>query len=257
MANPVLNVNRFNRDAQYAEMMLLSGGEAATVNGTLQITGVLALFMLASAVYVWMKYTAGNTALALQLTGIGAIAGLVLGLIIAFTGLSPRLSNMKYLMPFYAICQGLFLGGISAEFETAYPGIVSMAITGTFAALFSMLLLYTNRVIRYSNTLAKVLFISTLSVAGIYLVNFIGSFFGLSVPVINSASPAGIIFSIIVVVVAALNLVVDFHFIESAAERHFPKVYEWYGAFGLLVTIIWLYVEILKLLAKIQGNRRG
>ena len=172
----------------------------------------------------------------------------ILALVIAFT-------RNKYLVPVYAVCEGFALGGISASMEASYPGIVSQAVAGTFAAFFSMLILYRARVIKCTDKFRSVLFISTLSIAIVYLINWIGGFFGYAVPFINSSSNIGIAVSAIVVVVAAFNLIVDFDFIERGAQRMLPKDYEWYGAFGLMVTLVWLYLEILRLLAKLQDRR--
>ena len=149
----------------------------------------------------------------------------------------------------------MFLGGVSATFEASMPGIVSQAVAGTFAALFSMLILYRANVIRCTDKFRSVIFITTASIAVVYLVNFIGSFFGLHVPLINSSSTAGIVVTAVIVVIAALNLFIDFDFIERGAQNMLPKDMEWYGAFGLMVTIVWLYLEILRLLAKLQSRR--
>ena len=164
-------------------------------------------------------------------------------------------SKNKFLVPIYAVCEGLALGGISATFEASYPGIVSQAVAGTFAALFSMLILYRAKIISCTDKFRSVIFIATASIAVVYLVNFIGSFFNMQVPLLNSSSNAGIAITAIVVVIAALNLIVDFDFIERGAENMLPKDYEWYGAFGLMVTLVWLYLEILRLLAKLSDRR--
>ena len=192
--------------------------------------------------------TAGYTDLAMMLTAGGGIVAFILGLIVSFT-------RNKYLVPVYAVSEGLFLGGISATFEASYPGIVSQAVAGTFAALFSMLILYRANVIRCTDKFRSVIFISTLSIAGIYLINFIGSFFHMQVPLINSSSTLGLAVSAVVCVIAALNLIIDFDFIERGAQNYLPKDFEWFGAFGLMVTLVWLYLEILRLLAKFQDRR--
>ena len=140
-------------------------------------------------------------------------------------------------------------------FEASYPGIVAQAVAGTFAALFSMLILYRTNVIRCTDKFRSVIFISTASIAVIYLVDFIGSFFHFAVPLINTSSVIGIGFSVLVIVIAALNLIIDFDFIERGAQNYLPKDMEWYGAFGLMVTLVWLYLEILRLLAKLQDRR--
>ena len=239
MANPILNEN-------YAAQERVLQGEPMTVNGTIQITAFLGLLLVASAAFCWSRFTLGYTDM--MLTAGGAIVGFILALVIAFT-------RVKYLIPVYAACEGLFLGGISASFEASYPGIVSQAVAGTFAALFSMLILYRAKLIQCTDKFRSVIFIATCSIAVLYLINFIGHFFHYAVPVINSSSNFGIAFSIIVVIIAALNLIIDFDFIERGARNMLPKDMEWYGAFGLMVTIVWLYLEILRLLAKLQDRR--
>lgn len=241
MANPILN-------EKFAEQERVLQGEPMTINGTIQITAFLGILLVAAAAFVWTRFTLGYTDIAMMLTGGGAIVGFILALIIAF-------SRVKYLIPVYAVCEGFFLGGISATVEASYPGIVAQAVLGTFAALFSMLALYKMNVIRCSDKFRSVIFIATASIAVIYLVNFIGSFFHFAVPVINSSSMLGIGFSAVVVIIAALNLIIDFDFIERGAQNYLPKDMEWYGAFGLMVTMVWLYLEILKLLAKLQDRR--
>ena len=228
MANPILNNN-------FSEQERVLDSEPMTVNGTLQVTAFLSILLVAAAAFAWSRFTMGYTDL-----------GFVLALIISFT-------RKKYLVPVYAVCEGLFLGGISATFEASYPGIVSQAVLGTFAALFSMLILYRTGVIRCTDKFRSVIFIATLSIAAVYLVNLIGSFFHMSVPFINSSSNVGIGVSAIICVIAALNLIIDFDFIERGAQNMIPKDYEWYGAFGLMVTMVWLYLEILRLLAKFSG----
>ena len=241
MANPILNEN-------YAAQERVLQGEPMTVNGTIQITAFLGLLLVASAAFCWSRFTLEYTDMGMMLTAGGAIVGFILALVIAFT-------RVKYLIPVYAACEGLFLGGISASFEASYPGIVSQAVAGTFAALFSMLILYRAKLIQCTDKFRSVIFIATCSIAVLYLINFIGHFFHYAVPVINSSSNFGIAFSIIVVIIAALNLIIDFDFIERGARNMLPKDMEWYGAFGLMVTIVWLYLEILRLLAKLQDRR--
>ena len=241
MANPILNEN-------FTEQERVLQGQPMTVSGTIQITAFLGLILIAAAAFVWSKYSAGYTDMAIMLTGAGVIVGFILALIIAFT-------RNKYLVPIYSACEGMALGGISASFEASYPGIVTQAVMGTFAALFSMLILYRTGIIRCTDKFRSVIFITTASIAVVYLVNFIGSFFGMHVPGINSSSNIGIAISVFVCAIAALNLIVDFDFIERGAQAMLPKDMEWYGAFGLMVTIVWLYLEILRLLAKLNSRR--
>ena len=241
MANPILN-------EKFTEQERVLDGAPMTVNGTIQITAFLGLLVVASAAFTWTRMTAGYTDLAMMLTAGGFIVAFFTALIITFT-------RNKYLVPVYAVAEGLGLGGISASFEASYPGIVSQAVAGTFAALFSMLILYRANIIRCTDKFRSVIFIATLSIAGIYLINFIGGFFHMQVPLINSSSTMGLAVSAVICVIAALNLIIDFDFIERGAQNYLPKDFEWFGAFGLMVTLVWLYLEILRLLAKLQDRR--
>ena len=241
MASPILN-------DKFVDQERVLQGEPMTVNGTIQITAFLGIILIAAAAFVWSRFTLGYTDIAMMLTSVGGIAAFIIGLIVAFT-------RIKYLIPIYAAAEGLLLGGVSSMFEASYPGIVAQAVAGTFAALFSMLILYRTNVIRCTDKFRSVIFISTASIAVIYLVDFIGSFFHFAVPLINTSSVIGIGFSVLVIVIAALNLIIDFDFIERGAQNYLPKDMEWYGAFGLMVTLVWLYLEILRLLAKLQDRR--
>ena len=252
MANPILDPRNFESGREYVEETAMGGVETMSVNGTLQITGFLGLILLVSAMFTWSRFSIGYTDMGVMLTGAGAIIGFILALVITFSRLSTSFQYIKYLVPFYAACEGLFLGGVSATFEASYPGIVSTAVAGTFAALFTMLILYRLRIINCTQTFRSVILIATLSVCGVYLVNMVGHLFGHSVPVVSSATPMGILFNIVVVIIAAFNLIIDFDFIEQGVLRRFPKEFEWYCSFGLMVTIVWMYVEILRLLAKLQ-----
>ena len=240
MSNPIMKIEERNAERE----RVFNEGEVMTVNGALQKTAFMGLILVAAAGFTWQKFLLGYTDMGMMLMSIGGIVGLITALIISFT-------RVTALVPVYAVCEGLLLGGISAIFESSYPGIVAQALAGTFAALFSMLILYRTGMIRCSEKFRSVIFISTFSIAGIYLIDFIGRIFGYAVPIINTATNAGIVFSAIVVVIAALNLIIDFDFIEQGAQRMYPKKYEWYGAFGLMVTLVWLYVEILRLLEKL------
>jgi uncharacterized YccA/Bax inhibitor family protein len=243
MTNPVFKMEERNAERD----RVLNADSIMTINGTIQITAFMGLILVMAAGFVWQKFAMGHTDMGMMLMSIGGIVGFISALIIAF-------ARTTFLVPVYAICEALFLGGISASFEASYPGIVAQAVVGTFAAFFSMLLLYKMNLIRCTDKFRSVIFISTASIAVIYIVNFIGSFFNYAVPIINTATNAGIGFSLIVVAIAALNLIIDFDFIEKGAQNMYPKKYEWYGAFGLMVTLVWLYFEILKLLAKFSSR---
>lgn len=240
MSNPILNEEKFLEQERVLE------GAPMTINGTIQVTAFLGLLLVFAATFSWSRFTAGYTDLAMMLTWGGVIVGFITAIIVSFT-------RNKFLVPVYAVSEGLALGGISAVFEAEMPGIVIQAVAGTFAALFSMLLLYKMGIIRCTEKFRSVIFITTASIAVVYLVDLIGRFFlHLHVPVINSASPAGILFSIFVIGLASLNLIIDFDFIERGEQYMLPKDNEWFGAFGLMVTLVWVYLEILRLLAKLN-----
>lgn len=242
MPNPVFN-------EQVVERVNVLGAEPMTVNGAINKTFVLLAFVVVSSLYVWDLFSKGYTDKASMLMMAGFAVSIVAFIVIMF--------NQKVISiaaPVYAVGEGLILGGISAVFEKSYPGIAIQAIACTFAALASMLFLYRIGAIRCTDKFRSVLFISTLSIAGIYFVNLIGSFFGLHIPQIFTSSSIGIGFSLLVVTIASLNLIIDFDFIERGAQNLLSKNFEWYGAFGLIVTLVWLYIEILNLLAKLRDR---
>lgn len=240
MPNPI-----FNQNAMSQERVLDS--EPMTVNGAINKTFILLGLLLAGSFVVWSAFFQGyaDKASALMMAGL-------IGSIIAF--ITFMFTKNALAAGAYAACEGLLLGGVSAYFEKMYPGIAIQAIGGTFAALFSLLFLYRIGAIRCTEKFRSVIMISTMSIVVIYLVNFIGSFFGMHVPAINTSSNIGILFSSAVVIIAALNLIIDFDFIERGAQQMMPKSFEWYGAFGLMVTLVWLYIEILNLLAKLRDR---
>ena len=174
--------------------------------------------------------------------------------IISFIVIMFNKNSLRFMAPIYALGEGAVLGGVSAMTEQAYPGIAMQAVGATLISLFSMLVLYRAGVIKCSEKFRSVILIATLSIAGIYLIQFIGHFFHMSIPQIFTSSNIGIGFSIFVVAIAALNLIIDFDFIEKGSQYLLPKNMEWYGAFGLMVTLVWLYIEILNLLAKMRDR---
>lgn len=243
MANPILS-NNFNAEERVYE------GEPMTISGAINKTLTLLALVIISAAYTWWLLLSGYTDKASMLCIGGAIVGFILALIISFS----RGKYAPVLAPVYALCEGFFVGGISAFFEAAYSGIVVQAVAGTFAAMLSMLLLYRAKVIQCTDKFRAVLFTATMSIGIIYLIQIIASLFGRGIPQIFTSSAIGIGFSVVVVLIAAFNLIVDFDFIERGAQNLFPKEYEWFGAFGLMVTLIWLYLEILRLLAKFANR---
>jgi uncharacterized YccA/Bax inhibitor family protein len=256
--NPVLNANTFENFGVYRSETETASANVMTINGTVQKTFLLLVLALASASYTWSQAfrlveadpDAAIGSVAPWVFG-GAIVGLITALVICF-----KQAWAPVLAPVYAVAEGFFLGGISAGFEAQYPGIVVQAIGGTFGTLFCLLAAYQSGLIKPTENFKLGIVAATGGIALLYLVTFVAGLFGF--PLFGSlfgSGPIGIGFSVIVVAIAALNLVLDFDFIEQAAERGAPKYLEWYGGFALMVTLIWLYLEILRLLAKLQDRR--
>ncbi len=221
---------------------------AMTVEGTaLKALGLLVVLTICAAVS-WTQ--SSNQTLSGGLLIGSAIGGMIVGLITSF---KPTLA--PFTAPLYAALEGFFLGAISNLFEMRFPGIAAQAVGLTFAVMFIMLGLYSFRVIRVTDQLTRAIVAATGAVCLVYFVTFLLGMFGVMVPSIFSHGPIGIAMSVLVVGLAAFNLLLDFDFIERSAAQGAPKSMEWFGAFGLMVTLVWLYLEILRLLAKLQSNR--
>jgi len=203
---------------------------------------------LITAVYTWGRFMESRDAATIRgLLLVGVVGGLVVAMITIF-----RKTAAPYTAPVYALLQGLALGGISATLEVRFPGIVIQAVALTFGTLVCLLAAYRSGLIRATENFKLGVVAATGGIFLLYLVSFVMGFFGRPIGFIHNSGTAGILFSGFVVVIAALNLVLDFDFIESGAEQGAPKYMEWYGAFGLLVTLLWLYLEILRLLSKMR-----
>jgi len=219
-----------------------------TIDGTVNRTMILLCIVLAMASVVWSNVLGGTAGYAV-FAGLGAIAGFVVALVTVF-----KKEWSPITAPLYAVFEGLFLGGISVVVEQAFPGIVLQAVGLTFGTLFALLVAYKSGLIQATENFRLGVVAATGGIALLYLVSFVLGFFNIRLPFIHDGGMYGIIFSGIVVVVAALNLVLDFDFIEKGAESGAPAYMEWYGAFGLLVTLVWLYLEILRLLMKLRSR---
>jgi uncharacterized YccA/Bax inhibitor family protein len=242
-ANPALRQDVFEAVPYYGEQT-----RAMTVQGTVNRTGLLLGLVILSASWTWNVFvTGGNFTPYL-------IGGLIGSLVAAIATIFAK-RWAAFTAPVYAVMEGLLLGGISAAFEQQFPGIVVQAIFLTFGTLAALLVAYTSRIIKPTENFKLGVFAATGGIALFYLVSIVLGFFGVGVPLIHSSGPFGIAFSVFVVIIAALNLVLDFDFIENGAARGAPKYLEWYAAFGLLVTLVWLYLEMLRLLAKLQSRR--
>lgn len=243
--NPTLTEKIFTKSSGFADDTTM------TVNGTLNKFGFLFLMMMASAIFAWFQFENGKDVNVLMITG--AIGGLIVAIVLAFKPVWA-----PYLAPAYALLEGLFVGGISVVINYAmaesYPGIIMQAVGLTFGVAISMFLLYNFRIIKATEKFKSVIITATMGIAFFYLIAFGLSFFNIDIPFLHEGGWLGIGFSLFVVAIAALNLILDFDMIEQGAENGAPKFMEWYGAFGLMVTIVWLYIEILRLLTKLTSR---
>jgi uncharacterized YccA/Bax inhibitor family protein len=222
------------------------GAERMTLQGSINKSFLLLVALLAGALWPWSQYLqSGDLSVVSTSVLIGALGGLVLALIISF-----KATLAPYLALPYAVLEGLAMGGISALFERRFPGIAIQAVALTFGVLAVMLVAYKMRLIRATERFRSIVIGATGAIALVYLVAMVLGFFHVNVPFLYDASPLSIGISLVIVGVAALNLILDFDLIESGAARGAPRYMEWYAAFGLLVTLVWLYMEILRLLAK-------
>ena len=240
--NPALSDSTFDKSA-YREAPWWDDQESnmMTMEGTTEKTGILLIIIATTAIATAMFMPeAGIAAL------LGMIGGIILALSIIFSG-----STNPVLICSYSLCQGLFLGGVTWVYEQYFPRIGILAVVLTLAILGAMLTIYRAGLISWSKNLQIAVGSAVLAIITIYSVSIIGMFVGFEVPYIHEASPMGILFSVFVIGIASLCLVADFDFIERGVERGAPKQLEWRAAFGLMVTLIWLYLEILELLAKL------
>lgn len=238
--NPALSDNTFAGAGRFARTE-----EVMTAQGTANKALLLLLCVLVTASWVWSK----NPQTVGVWVAVGGIAGFVVALVTVF---KPTWSPIT--APVYALLEGLVIGGISAIFEAQFPGIVMQAVGLTFGTCLAMLLAFKSRLIRATENFKLGVVAATGGIALFYIITMVLGFFHIQMPLMYGNSLASIGFSVVVVIVAALNLVLDFDFIEQGATQGAPKYMEWYGAFGLMVTLIWLYLEMLRLLAKLRSR---
>ncbi len=244
--NPVLS------DRMFAGTPTAGAEGRMTVNGTVAKTMVAGLLLVLAGSFTWRSASGAEDAGQAWAWGtIGLIGGLVVALVTIF-----KRDWSPYTVPLYAVLEGFFLGAVSAYFERLFQGIVFNAVCLTMGTLFSLLFLYQTGWIRATRKFRMGVMAATGGIFLFYMLHILLSLFGISFggTLLHEASPLSIGFSLFVVVIAALNLVLDFDYIEQTARHGGPKYLEWFGAFGLLVTLIWLYIEILHLLAKLRGN---
>lgn len=241
-SNPALNEKVFTAIPYYGE-------NAMTIGGTVNKTGILLILAVISGSFTWHN-TSSSPDTALPWMAGGAIGGFIVALVTIF-----KKDWAAVTAPIYALLEGLFLGAISALLEAQYKGIAFSAMILTFATMGTLLMAYRMGLIRATETFKSIVVAATGGIALFYLISIVMGFFGISAPLIHNATPMGIGFSVVVVIIAALNLVLDFDFIEQGAANGAPKYMEWYAAFGLMVTLVWLYLEILRLLSKLNRSR--
>ncbi len=256
-SNPALNENIFSSSSS------LTGGQVMTVQGAVNKTLVLLGLLIVAAAWIWFKviqpvqvggYEVGTLARQNQASVLpfiigGGIVGFILALVTVFKKEWSAITS-----PLYAVAEGLVLGGLSAFLEMQYPGIVMQAVALTFGTLFCLLMAYKTGLIRATEKFRTGVIVATMAIALVYLVSMVLGFFHVAVPFMQGNSIWSIGFSLFVVGIAALNLVLDFDMIERGAEVGAPKYMEWYCAFGLMVTLVWLYMEILRLLSKLRSR---
>jgi len=251
--NPTLTQKIFDRST--AREATLQG--TMSVRGAINKFGFLMLMVIGGAAYSWHLYQADVTGVHTTMMTwmwVGIIGGLITAVAICF-----KPTWAPYLAPAYGLLEGLFIGGISAivndAFSKKYPGIVMQAVGLTFGVAIAMFLLYNFRVIKATEKFRSVIFTATAGIGIFYLMTIVLRWFNVSMPFMYDSSLLGIGISLFVIAIAALNLILDFDMIEKGAEQGAPKFMEWYGAFGLLVTLVWLYMEILRLLMRFGNNR--
>jgi uncharacterized YccA/Bax inhibitor family protein len=242
-SNPALNERAFQ-----GERAVL--GEAMTLQGTVNKTGVLLICAVATAAWTWNLFLHSHSPqTVMPLALLGGIGGLIVAMVTIF-----KKQWAGITAPIYALLEGLVLGSISALLEVRFPGIAIQAVSLTFGTLVILLLAYRSGLIAVTEKFRLGVIAATGGIALFYIVEIVLGFFGIHFTAINGSGAIGIGFSVFVVIIAALNLVLDFDFIETGVRVGAPKYMEWYGAFGLMVTLIWLYFEILRLLSKIRSR---
>jgi uncharacterized YccA/Bax inhibitor family protein len=249
-SNPALSENTFRNlaGAGYGGSADVTG--SMTLNGTVNKTGILLILAIATAAWTWHLFLQSRDyADVMPLMLVGLIGGLIFAMVTIF-----KKEWSPVTAPIYALLEGLVLGGISAALELRYPGIAMQAVSLTFGTLFVLLLAYRSGLIKVTQKFRLGIIAATGGIMVFYLLEMLLGFFGIRFAAINGSGVIGIGFSLFVVAIAALNLVLDFDFIERGVQFGAPKYMEWYGAFGIMVTLVWLYLEILRLLSKIRSR---
>lgn len=238
-SNPVLGDKVLDRD-----YVIVNEGNM-TVSGAINKTLIFLAILMASASFGYSMMLNGSFPLGAMYAGIFIAVGLAF-----FAYFKPE--YIMYIGSAYCIVEGAVVGGLSAFYSILYPGIILQALVLTVAVLAGMLFLYKAKIIKVTEKFKSIIIMATAGIAIFYLIALILGMFGISIPLLHSNGPMGIGFSLFVTALAAMNLLLDFDFIEKGASRGLPKHMEWYGAFGLIITLVWLYLEILRLLSKLR-----
>jgi len=249
-SNPALSNKTFQdlANSQYGGALDLTS--RMTLNGTVNKTGILLLCAVATAAWTWHMFMVSHDMAAVSLPLlVGTFGGFIVAMVTIF-----KKEWAPVTAPMYALLEGLALGGLSALFDVRYPGVAIQAVGLTFGTLFVLLFLYSARVIQVTQKFRIGVIAATGGIMVFYLAEMVLGFFGVHFVTVNGSGAIGIAFSLFVVAIAALNLVLDFDFIEQGVNYGAPKYMEWYGAFGIMVTLVWLYLEILRLLSKMRSR---
>jgi uncharacterized YccA/Bax inhibitor family protein len=245
-ANPAL------KEGTFTGIRAAAGEAAMTLQGTATKSMLLLLLTVFAASFTWRAVASGNMTILMPAALIGGLGGFIVAMITIF---KPNVS--PYTAPIYAVLEGLLLGAISSLYNARWAGLPLQAVGLTFGVFMAMLIVYRLGLVRATEKFRLGVVAATGGIAIMYLLSFVLGFFGVQMNFLRDSSPLSIGISVVIVVVAALNLVLDFDFIERGVSYRAPKYMEWYGAFGLLVTLVWLYLEILRLLSKLQGRGRS
>jgi uncharacterized YccA/Bax inhibitor family protein len=243
-SNPALQEGRF------AGISVAAGQPAMTLQGTATRSLLLVILAAFSASFTWHEVATGNPRIIGPAVLVGGLGGLIVALVTIF---KPTASPWS--APLYAVLEGLLLGGISALYDARFEGLPMQAVGLTFGVFLALLVLYRTRVLQATDRFRTGVVAATAGVAILYVMSFVLRFFGVTMPFLHDSSMLSIGISLVIVGVAALNLILDFDLVEKGVALRAPKYMEWYAAFGLLVTLVWLYLELLRLLSKIQGRR--
>jgi uncharacterized YccA/Bax inhibitor family protein len=249
-SNPALSDKTFRDVSRGSFSGALDATDRMTLSGTVNKTGILLLCALATAAWTWHLFLQSrNPADVAPYLLVGGLGGFICAMITVF-----KKEWSPITAPIYALLEGLLLGGLSAMFDLRYPGIAVQAVGLTFGTLFVLLLAYSSGIIKVTQKFRLGVIAATGGIMVFYLLQMVLGFFGVHFIAVNGSGPIGIGFSLLVVAIAALNLVLDFDFIEQGVSYGAPKYMEWYGAFGIMVTLVWLYLEMLRLLSKMRSR---